>query len=190
MLRDLGMCVIIVGLSGAMAVATNVMRERPLDWMRRETRGANPVPVNPSGVPHDREAVDSADAGETDTAPVATHAADDGVVMADVLAALTNGSAYFVDAREKNEYEEGHLRGAVNMPSSAIYANEGAVTAIIPPDARVIVYCGGGQCEASHNVADALRRDFGYMDVVIYTKGWEEVVTSEQLAEFIAKGDQ
>lgn len=188
MVRDFSICVILVAISAGLAGATNVLRpdkERRLDWIRR-------------GVPVENETTPSASSGDgvqangaTSTAPAnADHGGAGGVTVDEVLAALSGGTAYFVDAREKAEYEEGHLRGAVNMPSSAIYENADSVTAIIPPDARVIVYCGGGQCEASHNVSDALRRDFAYQNVVIYTKGWEEVLTSGKFGELISRGDQ
>lgn len=196
MLRELGMCVVLVAISAGLAVATNVFRAdegKRLPWIRRG------LPMDGSAARPDRTGEGSNAVGRTDLdvgktpepAPVTAEApgARD-VTMEEVVAALAGNTAYFVDAREKAEYIEGHLRGAVNLPSSAIYENADAVTAVVPPDARVIVYCGGGQCEASHNVSDALRRDFGYQNVVIYTKGWEEVLTSGRFAEFIARGEQ
>lgn len=196
MLRELGMCVVLMAISAGLAVATNVFRAdegKRLPWIRRG------LPMEGSAARSDNAGKGPNAVGQTDPnageTPVPAPAAGEApgasdVTMEEVLAALAGNTAYFVDAREKAEYVEGHLRGAVNLPSSAIYENADAVTAVVPPDARVIVYCGGGQCEASHNVSDALRRDFGYQNVVIYTKGWEEVLTSGRFAELIARGEQ
>lgn len=199
MLRELGMCVVLVAISAGLAVATNVFRAdegKRLPWIRRglPVQGPDVPPVDAGAATESGDAAGLTDSRGTDasgTTPVTGDApgASD-VTMDDVLAAMAGNTAYFVDAREKAEYVEGHLRGAVNLPSSAIYESVDAVTAVIPPDARVIVYCGGGQCEASHNVSDALRRDFGYQNVVIYTKGWEEVLTSGRFAELIARGEE
>lgn len=190
MLRDLGLCVIIVAVSSTLAVATNLLRERPLTWIREKLpESAAPATVRPTAQTADEAARGASDArpakldGETSEA---TSGAVQGVVMIDeVLEALATGSAYFIDAREPHEYAKGYLRGALHLPSSAIYQNIEGVLAVVPMDARVIVYCGGGQCEASHNVKDALRRDFGYSDVVIYEKGWEEAVSSDRFGDYL-----
>ena len=112
-----------------------------------------------------------------------------GVVTIDtVLQHLRAGTATFIDARESHEYEEGHLRGAMNLPSSAIFQNIQTILNMISVNTKVIVYCGGGTCEASHNVSDTLRGEFGFTDVSIYTKGWEEIEASGRSKEFIVKG--
>lgn len=176
MLRDLGMCVIIATVSCGVGVVVNQSRERPIDWVRRD------VAATPATSP-----AKSADAQSTSTSGPAgaesgespAHAADGTVVIDDVIEALTSNTAFFIDARELHDFQEGHLRGAIHLPSSAIYASIEAVLSVVPDtSSRVIVYCGGGNCEASHNVAGALRSDFGYTNVWIYTKGWEEVITA------------
>lgn len=190
MLRDLGICVIVLGVSSSLAIATNLLRERPLSWMREKS------PESPTTAPVDGS-VDSAGLAEAeqqaadsvDSASPSSAGAKQGVVtMDEVLAAMETASAYLVDAREQHEFDAGRLRGSLHLPSSAIYRNIEPVLTMIPTDARVIVYCGGGQCEASHNVADALRRDFGYSDVVIYEKGWEEAVGSGRFGEYLELG--
>lgn len=193
MLRDLGICVIVVAVSCSLAVATNLLRAQPLTWIREKA----PVPSAPAAMP-DRPSSPAAAMGGNSTeaqSEVVAHEATapagvvQGVVQIDeVLEALATGSAYFVDAREQHEFDEGHLRGAVHLPSSAIYKNIEPVLSMIPTDARVIVYCGGGECEASHNVTDALRRDFGYVDVVIYEKGWQEVIDSGRFGDYLELG--
>jgi len=93
---------------------------------------------------------------------------------------LTNGTAYFVDAREEYEFDEGHLKGAHLLPSSAIYENiENLMAVGLLPGAAgqpIIIYCGGGSCEASHNVAKVMT-EFDYQNIWIYVNGWEEVMS-------------
>ncbi len=111
---------------------------------------------------------------------------DDSQVTIDQVAAhLAAGTAFFLDARERREYAEGHLRGAINVPSSAIFEHADTVMSMVGIDQPVIVYCGGGECEASDNVASAFVRYYGYTNVSIYRKGWEEASMSDALAEFI-----
>lgn len=178
MLRDLGMCVIIAAVSCGVGVVVNQSRERPIDWVRRDA--AATAATNPAKGADAQTAPTSGPAGAESGESAGHSAAAEGtVVIDDVLEALTSNSAFFIDARELHDFQEGHLRGAIHLPSSAIYASIEAVLSVVPDtSARVIVYCGGGNCEASHNVAGALRGDFGYTNVLIYTKGWEEVISA------------
>ncbi len=105
-----------------------------------------------------------------------------------VLKHLAEQSAYFIDARELHDFEAGHLIGAIHLPSSDIYGNIDNVMAVVPtPDQMLIVYCGGGQCEASKNVGQVLR-DFKYTNVWLYEKGWEEVESSGKFGDHIERG--
>lgn len=150
-------------------------------WLRKELPPAAPMPPPSETVKNSDQAASASEAASDQEKP--------GVVKLDaVLKYLTEGGAVFVDAREDKDFEEGHFRGAIHLPSSAIFQKADNVRNIVGIGDRVIVYCGGGDCEASHNVADALRRDFGYMDVVIYEKGWEEVMKSGKFAGYIETG--
>lgn len=166
----------ILVVSGAVAVAANAVRPKPLTWIREELPKSPPI---------------ASTMATAETATASAPAARPDVVSIDeVLQHLPAGTATFVDAREMNEYVAGHLKGALNMPSSAAFKSGEALARTISPDAKIIVYCGGGDCEASHNVTDALRRDFGFTDVSIYEKGWEEIEKSGRFTEFVVTGDQ
>ena len=176
MLRDLRIGLLILLLSGAVGVAANTMRPKPLTWIRSELPKPSPIATTPT-------------TAETPTASAPT-ARPDVVNIDEVLQHVSAGSATFVDAREANEYVEGHLKGALNMPSSAAFKAGEVLAGMVPPDTKIIVYCGGGDCEASHNVSDALQRDFGFTDVLIYEKGWEEIEKSGRFTEFVVTGNQ
>ena len=109
-------------------------------------------------------------------------------VLADVMKYFGNPDVYFVDARKPEQYAAGHIKGSINLPSTALFENIERVVSYVPQPNLVIVYCDGGNCEASHTVADALRNQFGYTNVKVYVKGWEELITSPKFAELTETG--
>ncbi len=172
MIRDLGMSLIILVVSSGIGIAANSLRKNPIPWIRKE-------------LPPQEAVIDLATSSLKGTSAPAEKP---GIVVIDtVLQYLASGEAFFIDAREEHDYKEGHLRGAVNLPSSAIFQNSDAVMSVVPSTAKVVVYCGGGTCEASHNVSDSLRREFGFTDVSVYEKGWEEIESSGRFGPFITK---
>ena len=147
-----------------------------MDWIRKPILQIDSVPSLPNG--SESKAKSDADVE------------DEGGITADhVLEYLKNGKAWIVDARDPGEYADGHLKGALNIPSNEVYDREGQFMSIMPPDASIIVYCGGGGCESSHIVADALRRDFNFEHVYVYLNGWEEVESQhDRFADYIEFG--
>jgi rhodanese-related sulfurtransferase len=73
-----------------------------------------------------------------------------------------------VDVREDNEWEKGHIPGAVHMGKGVIERDiEGAVPDI---GAKIILYCGGGFRSAL--AADNLQK-MGYSNVESMDGGWK-----------------
>lgn len=77
-----------------------------------------------------------------------------------------------LDVREDNEWEKGHLPGAVHLGKGVI---ERDVEKMFPdPDAEIVLYCGGGFRSAL--AADALQK-MGYRNVISMDggfRGWVE----------------
>jgi hypothetical protein len=188
MRTHLSIALVILAISTGAAVATNALRDKSLDWIRRDLPETPPA----NDAKEQTQLGAASDSTSGGAASLANQAASaDGGITADVvLGHLTSGTARFVDAREAKEFAAGHLRGAKNIPSSAIYANIGNLIHTVPAHEKIIVYCGGGECEASHHVSDALRRDFRFQDVSIFVKGWEEVEKNERFRPFIAVGEE
>ncbi|CAN5753809.1 hypothetical protein BH11PLA1_BH11PLA1_08140 [soil metagenome] len=85
-------------------------------------------------------------------------------------------SAQFIDAREPVEFLAGHMPGATNLPVSAFSGDQLAATdprinQRLARMANVVVYCGGGACDASKLVAKQLELR-GFTKVAIYHDGW------------------
>ena len=82
---------------------------------------------------------------------------------------LADPSVMVIDARNEHEFAEGHLPKARN-----IFAMEYIPELIgMNKDIRIIVYCGGGQCELSHELSNNLI-GLGFKKVYIYIGGWDD----------------
>ncbi len=86
---------------------------------------------------------------------------------------LGRPGATVIDARYPEDYEAGHIPGAVNLPVFASLTLRREVVGQIPADHTVVVYCQSTGCTWSHTIASdlALR---GFKRVVVYPGGWEE----------------
>ena len=79
---------------------------------------------------------------------------------------------YLVDVREDNEWDKGHIAGAIHLGKGVI---ERDIENVSPdPNAEIILYCGGGYRSAL--AADNLTK-MGYTNVVSMDggfRGWNE----------------
>jgi len=167
-----------------------------MEWVRKEIKNASPAPTQPSDSDDGELVIDSPqspDGHDTDGHDTDDHGPEEGGIrIDDVLEHLANKTAFFVDAREPDDYDESRLRGAILVPASDIYGNVDnclLATGVLVTD-LVIVYCGSRTCDASHNVADALQRDFSFENVLIYTNGWEEIEASGRFDDYIVVGEE
>lgn len=84
------------------------------------------------------------------------------------LTALREGSAVIIDVREPDEFAQGRIDGAVNIPRGVA---EMAVPRFVPDSRRrIICYCAGGNRSAL--VADNLGR-MGYENVESLAGGFQ-----------------
>ena len=89
--------------------------------------------------------------------------------VADVKRRMDSGEEFLlVDVREDNEWEKGHVPGAVHMGRGVI---ERDIETQVPETAtKMILYCGGGFRSAL--VADNLQK-MGYTNVESMDGGWK-----------------
>lgn len=80
-------------------------------------------------------------------------------------------AAVFVDSRLREEYEEGHIPGAVLLPSEQFDIYFPQVQHLLSPDRPLIVYCIGEDCELSVETCLFLL-DMGYEQVYMFEGGW------------------
>jgi rhodanese-related sulfurtransferase len=97
----------------------------------------------------------------------------DSVARAKII--FDKGDVLFVDARSQNDFDNGHIRGAVSLPVARFEAEIEFFLNRYPPELPIVTYCSGRTCEDSHELAQALS-DVGFTNVRIFIDGfpsWE-----------------
>jgi rhodanese-related sulfurtransferase len=80
----------------------------------------------------------------------------------------------WIDARPQEEYEKGHIPGALSLNEDDWNNLLPAVLAAWSPERKLVVYCSRVSCNASHGVAERLRNEAGLKNVYVLPGGWEE----------------
>lgn len=84
----------------------------------------------------------------------------------------TAGAAVFVDARSQWEYQEGHIPGAILVPSHEAAQHLAEFRKKVPDtSSAIITYCDGEYCPLSKDLAVVLRNN-GYANVHVLVNGW------------------
>jgi len=90
---------------------------------------------------------------------------------------LFDDKAVFIDAREDNEFKEGHIKGARNIPYKAFLesTNEQKMEMMkgIEKERIIVSYCSSDSCEISIDNAYEMAK-IGYNDVKIFVGGIKE----------------
>lgn len=99
----------------------------------------------------------------------------------DELAELFNdpttdaGLNVLIDARNDEQYESGHIPGAIQCDPYNLGSYIDEVLAHTMGAMNVIVYCGGGECEDSVFMCrELLEADVPYDAIHLFAGGWEE----------------
>lgn len=81
----------------------------------------------------------------------------------------------FVDARSQDDYERGHIVGAVSLPLGQFDEKIESFLSKHALDQPMVTYCSGRTCEDSHNLARLLL-EAGFTDIRVFIDGfpgWE-----------------
>lgn len=84
---------------------------------------------------------------------------------------LDDGETVFLDTRHREDFAEGHIKGAFSLPASEQQSRFIEIQPLLPEESRVIVYCGGPECEMADKVARFLAQ-LGYKKVRIMRAGF------------------
>ena len=79
--------------------------------------------------------------------------------------------ALFVDSRPENQYAQGHIRGALNLPWQDVDRYFVEIAVQLEEQKRIIAYCDGEACDLSHEVALFLK-EMGFKNVWVLVNGW------------------
>ncbi len=109
---------------------------------------------------------------QTSTAPTSERAKALEIRIDQVEKLLANPDVLFIDARKANEFERGHIGNAINIFTPEFEQNIPRIIGL-PREKPIVVYCGGGACELSHELAAHLV-GLGFTRVFVYVGGWNE----------------
>lgn len=93
------------------------------------------------------------------------------VSIEEARALFLTGGAIFLDARSSEDYQAGHIQGALNLPAQNFDEFYPGVLSEITPGSLIITYCDGETCELSKDLAFALSAK-GYSHVRVLVNGW------------------
>jgi rhodanese-related sulfurtransferase len=96
------------------------------------------------------------------------------VTPEETLARLTEPDLLLLDVREPDEFEAGHLPGAVNLPRGWVEVKVDLEhpkrdPSLADRERPVICYCGGGHRSA---LAARAMQEMGFTNVVSMAEGW------------------
>jgi len=110
-------------------------------------------------------------------------------LMIDVKAAkeLFDTGVVFLDARIDEEFKAGHVPQAFQL-TSAMFNTPAADDAMkaLDPAQPIVIYCGGGDCDASKNLA-ILLQGAGYTRIHIFEAGFPAWVKAGHPIEKVSK---
>ena len=86
----------------------------------------------------------------------------------------------FVDAREPEYYQEGHIKGAWNFPFFLELVFK--LVSLQGKDAPLVIYCSGDECGSSEDLAYELQAE-GFNNLLVFKGGWTAWNISEHPIE-------
>jgi rhodanese-related sulfurtransferase/predicted double-glycine peptidase len=94
------------------------------------------------------------------------------LTLEQMRSALNDGTL-IIDARFAEDYEAGHIKGAISLPVNASEALQHKIFDRVANDRKIVVYCQSSGCIFSRRVARQLM-DNGYHNLQLYPGGWNE----------------
>jgi rhodanese-related sulfurtransferase len=147
--------IILVGISITLAMVVNFLSPKGIALVGQWDTSKGVITASPAGPEESKpEEIDS---------------------VARAKEIFDNGKVLFVDARSQDNYEDGHISGAVSLPVGQFDEQVESFLDRHPPDTRIVTYCSGRTCEDSHNLARLLV-DVGFTHVSVFIDGfpgWE-----------------
>lgn len=77
----------------------------------------------------------------------------------------------FLDARSPDDYDQGHIKGAINLPFEQWDQYWNNIKPKLDPKREIVCYCEGLDCELSLFAARELKQQ-GYPKAYIFFGGW------------------
>ena len=90
---------------------------------------------------------------------------------------LFNDGEKFIDARSAEEFSEGHIKGAINIP---FYESEKYLNVInsLNKNEIIVTYCSSRECDDGTLSGDEFFK-MGFKQVYVFIGGWEEWINNK-----------
>lgn len=99
--------------------------------------------------------------------------AEGAISLEEMKRRFDSGTSIIIDARSPEEYAQGHIPGAINIPHDQIPKFFDVLNSQVPTDAEAALYCRGPACDFSDLLATEMKV-IGYTNVSIFHGGWEQ----------------
>ena len=95
------------------------------------------------------------------------------VTLSQALKSFESEQTIFLDCRLKEDFDAGHIKGAVSLPWEEFDLYFPQAKASLEDGKEIIAYCDGTECELSLLLARELTQ-LGYQNVKVFFGGWLE----------------
>lgn len=129
-----------------------------------------PEPIKLLPTPPDAKAIERVSPDEAFKPADFPYEVDYGAAMG-LYSKRKRESIHFIDAREPDLFAAGHIPGAVNIPYEFLGEHIKKLDAI-PKNELIVIYCDGGDCHLSHDLAE-MALSQGYRRLCVFVEGWE-----------------
>ena len=82
-------------------------------------------------------------------------------------------SAIFIDARDSEDYNSGHIENAINIPFDYYEDYEDVINGL-DDTAPHVIYCSGEECSLSMDLADYFFNELAFENILIFEGGWPQ----------------
>ena len=153
--------ILAVALSLGLADATVVRPLNPAAFKKKEKPAPKAVVTpKPDGA--------TVDPGVT---PVVVEQPADDMTAAELNELVQSAEAVILDARLPEEFAAGRIPFSLNISFQSFAAGKPKELDAYPTSHPFVIYCGGGDCDASEKV-QIMMESLGFTDIRIYHAGW------------------
>jgi len=95
------------------------------------------------------------------------------ITLEDAVTMFQSKDVMFIDARSTEDYDYGHITGAINIPYDYMDDHWYNVIDSLDHSRAYVVYCSGSECEVSLNLGRYMA-DQGFKHIHVFFGGWSE----------------
>lgn len=128
--------------------------------------------VNPNGIPLDHRKIANSNDVKSDIVETTVNCEPIPIYIEDAFALFDSGDVIFVDSRQPEEFAEGHISGAINIPVDQAFPMYNRHKDKFPLDSKIVFYCDVG-CDSAMELAFFFcKQDFVDGNILVYEDGF------------------